>query len=143
MNCPPPGVELGQSFSTEPIHHGKSAFVSVCCNERRMERGRACVRDEQREIKLIGECRKRATRRSYEVKDERRSPQSQIQISLIGFQGQGIVSILCFSPPPPSPASTSLFFFLLNHSFHCAGLVCHFEEYMCARGTRTAAATIY
>lgn len=68
----------------------KSALVRVCCNERRMEkgRGRACVRDEQREIKLIGECRKRATRRSYEVKDERRSPQSQIQISLIGFQGQ-------------------------------------------------------
>lgn len=46
------------------------------------------MRDEQREIKLIGECRKRAMRRLYEVKDERRSPKSQIQISLIGFQGQ-------------------------------------------------------
>lgn len=53
------------------------------------------------------------------------------------------------SPPPSSPSSTSLFFFsppvsffflflrwlLLNHSVHCLGLVCHFEEYMCARGT--------
>lgn len=52
------------------------------------ERGRASVRDERREIKLIGERRRRARRRSYEAKEQRRSPRSQIQISLIGFQGQ-------------------------------------------------------
>lgn len=51
------------------------------------ERGRASGRDEQREIKLIGERRRRARRRSYEANEERRSPQSQIQISLMGFQG--------------------------------------------------------
>ena len=51
------------------------------------ERGRASGRDEQGEIKLIGERRRRARRRSHEAKEERSSPQSQIQISLMGFQG--------------------------------------------------------
>lgn len=51
------------------------------------ERGRASGRDERGEIKLIGERRRKAMRRSCEAKEERRSPQSQIQISLVGFQG--------------------------------------------------------
>lgn len=149
---------FGRAF-TEPIRHGKkSALVRVSSNERWMgkrekgkrQRGRASGRDEPKEIKLIAKCWRRARKRSHKAK---RREKTHIQISFIGFQGQWIVSILYFFlsatvshclPPPPALFFSSVSFFsfwlhwfLLNHSFHCLGLVSHIEVLVC-QGSHTA-----
>lgn len=119
-------TELSAERSARPIRHGKkSALVRASLAERQQIR-EGWARET---LKLIGEAQGKG---EEEVTQGESSPQSEIQMSLAGFQGHWIVfilpgSCLCHCLPILLPLasfaslSSRLHRLLLNHSLHWLG----------------------